>query len=77
MKNIINFNETNFTDESGSFEVITRRACRHAERIIDHSKQSKNIIFVASGVGYLLASVLCTRQLVPLQYLMFTLHGKK
>jgi len=53
-ENLINFDETNFTDDPGSVKVITRRGSRHVERIIDHSKTSISVMFAATGSGELL-----------------------
>lgn len=37
---IINYNETNITDDPGRKKIVARRGCRHPERIMDSSKSS-------------------------------------
>ncbi|XP_051164857.1 uncharacterized protein LOC127283805 [Leptopilina boulardi] len=38
--NILNYDETNFTDDPGSIQVIVKRGSKHPERIIDSSKSA-------------------------------------
>ncbi|XP_018392970.1 PREDICTED: uncharacterized protein LOC108772024 [Cyphomyrmex costatus] len=52
--NIINYDETNFSDDPGSVEVIVKRGTNHPERIIDSSKSSTSVMFAATGDGILL-----------------------
>lgn len=52
--NILNFDETNFTDDPGSIEVIVRRGSRHPERVVDSSKTSISVIFAVMGNGILI-----------------------
>lgn len=35
LENIVNYNETNMTDDSGQEKVIVRRGSKHAERMLD------------------------------------------
>jgi len=51
--NIINYDETNFTDDPGNERVIVKRGTRHAERIIDSSKTSTSVMcaFAADGIA--------------------------
>lgn len=51
---IINYDETNLTDDPGRKNVIVRRGCRHPERIVDSSKQSTSVMFAAAADGTLL-----------------------
>lgn len=53
-ENLVNFDETNFTDDPGAKKVLVRRGCRHPERIIDHSKTSISVMMAASASGQLL-----------------------
>ncbi|KAG5866306.1 hypothetical protein JTB14_002185 [Gonioctena quinquepunctata] len=45
---VINYDETNITDDPGRKKVV-RRGCRHPERIIDSSKSSTSVIFAGAG----------------------------
>lgn len=51
---IINYDETNLTDDPGRKHVVVRRGCRHPERIIDTTKSSTSVMFTAVGNGVLL-----------------------
>ncbi|KAG5863625.1 hypothetical protein JTB14_027813 [Gonioctena quinquepunctata] len=53
--NIINYDETNFSDNPGSVEVVVKRGVKHAHRIIDTSKSSTSVMFAISGDGKLLS----------------------
>ncbi|XP_072392346.1 uncharacterized protein [Diabrotica undecimpunctata] len=46
---VINYDETNMTDDPGRKKVVVRRRCRHPERIIDFSKSSTSVMFAAAG----------------------------
>jgi hypothetical protein len=52
--NIINYDETNFTDDPGKQKVYVRRGSKHARRILDISKTSTSVMFAASADGILL-----------------------
>lgn len=52
--NIINYDETNFTDDPGHKTVITRRGVKHVEHIRDHSKTSISVMFAAAADGKIL-----------------------
>ncbi|KAK3931060.1 Pogo transposable element with KRAB domain [Frankliniella fusca] len=52
--NIVNYDETNFTDDPGVKLVIVRRGTRHPERIIDTSKTSTSVMFSVTGDGQML-----------------------
>ena len=53
-KNILNYEETNFTDDPGQQRVLVRCGIRHAERIIDSSKSSTSVMFTIAGDGAML-----------------------
>lgn len=53
-ENIINYDETNLTDDPGNEKVLVQRGCKHASRIMDTSKSSTSIMFAATGNGTLL-----------------------
>ena len=50
---IINYDETNVTDDPGQKKVVVRRGTRHPERIIDSSKSSTSVMFAGSADGTL------------------------
>lgn len=51
---IINYDETNFTDDPGRTKVIVRRQCKRAEKILDTSKAATSVMFACSASGVLL-----------------------
>lgn len=58
---IVNYDETNMTDNPSRKKVITRRGCKHPDRIIDHSKSSTSVMFSGSASGTLLPPYVCYR----------------
>jgi hypothetical protein len=52
--NIINYDESNLTDDPGKQKVFVKRGSKRASRIIDSSKSSTSIMFAASGDGVML-----------------------
>ncbi|XP_043463100.1 uncharacterized protein LOC122499088 [Leptopilina heterotoma] len=52
--NIVNYDETNFTDDPGSVKVIVKRGTRHPERILDSSKSSISVMMAVTGDGKML-----------------------
>lgn len=48
---ILNYDETNMTDDPGKSKVITRRGCKHPERIMDSSKSSVSVMFSGTAAG--------------------------
>lgn len=52
--NIINYDETNFSDDPGAVKVVVKRGVKHAHRIIDTSKSSTSVMFAITGNGNLL-----------------------
>ncbi|XP_062537934.1 uncharacterized protein LOC134206253 [Armigeres subalbatus] len=55
-ENIINYDETNFTDDPGSRRVICRRGQKHVERVLDHSKSSYSVMFAGTADGKTLST---------------------
>nr|CAI5869640.1 unnamed protein product [Callosobruchus analis] len=51
---IINYDETNVTDDPKRQNVIVRRGCRHPQRIVDSTKSSVSVMFSAKATGHLL-----------------------
>jgi len=51
---IINYDETNMTDDPGKVKVVTRRGCKHPERILDSSKSSVSVMFAGTASRFLL-----------------------
>jgi hypothetical protein len=56
---IINYDETNMTDDPGRVKVIVRRGSKHPDRIIDHSKASTSVMFAGTASGTLLPPYVC------------------
>jgi len=52
--NIINYDESNLTDDPGKIKVLCRRGSKRVERIVDSSKSSTSIMMAISGSGVLL-----------------------
>lgn len=52
--NIVNYDETNLTDDPGRRKLITKRGCKYPERVINHNKASTSVMFTASADGKLL-----------------------
>lgn len=53
--NILNFDETNFSDEPGSKRCLFRRSVKHPERIMNYSKGAISVMFAGTADGKLLA----------------------
>lgn len=51
---VVNFDETNLTDDPGSKKIICRRGKKHPENITDFTKSSTSLMFSCSGEGTLL-----------------------
>jgi len=54
LSHIINYDETNLTDDPGRRKIITKRGTRYPERIINSTKSSISIMFAACADGTLL-----------------------
>lgn len=53
-EHIVNYNETNITDDAGRKKILVRRGSRHPERIIDTTKSSTSVMFACAADGTLL-----------------------
>nr|XP_034838359.1 uncharacterized protein LOC117994536 [Maniola hyperantus] len=53
-QNILNYDETNLSDNPGSTKCIFKRKIKYPERILNHSKGNISIMFAASADGSLL-----------------------
>lgn len=51
---IINYDETNMTDDPKRTNVIVRRGCRHPHKIVDSTKSSTSVMFATTASGHLL-----------------------
>lgn len=51
---IINYDETNLSDDPGRKKIIAKRGCRYPERIMNSSKSSTSVMFAASADGNVL-----------------------
>lgn len=54
MCNVVNYDETNLSDDPGRRKVITKRGAKYPERVVNHSKASTSIMMAAAGDGTLL-----------------------
>lgn len=52
--NIINYDETNLSDDPGRKRIITKRGCKYPERVANFSKTATSLMFAASATGDLL-----------------------
>ena len=52
--NIINYDETNLTDDPGTQKVLGERGAKRVERVKDSSKQSTSVMFAVTGSGTML-----------------------
>lgn len=51
---IINYDETNFTDDPGKIRVIVKRGAKHPERCIDSSKAPISVMMAGTADGVVL-----------------------
>lgn len=51
---IINYDETNLADDVGRQKVLTRRGCKHPERVMNTTKSCTSIMFAVTGDGHVL-----------------------
>lgn len=51
---VVNYDETNFTDDPGRKKVVVRRTSKRAEHIMDTSKAATSVMFSCSASGNLL-----------------------
>lgn len=52
--NIVNYDETNLTDDPGRKKILTKRGTKYPERVMNHSKVSTSVMIAASAAGELL-----------------------
>ena len=57
-ENIMNYDETNLTNNPGR-KVVTKRGIKYAERIVEHSKSSISIMYAGCANGTLLPPYVC------------------
>ncbi|XP_055615154.1 uncharacterized protein LOC129761457 [Toxorhynchites rutilus septentrionalis] len=53
-ENMINYDETYFSDDPGSTKVVVQRGQKHVDRVMDHSKSSFSVMFTGAGNGKVL-----------------------
>jgi len=53
-ENIINYDETNLSDDPGRVKIITKRGCKYPERVMNSSKSSTSVMFACTGTGEIL-----------------------
>ncbi|KAJ8927221.1 hypothetical protein NQ314_020343 [Rhamnusium bicolor] len=51
---IINYDETNLSNDPGRSKIIAKRGCKYPERIINPTKSAVSIMFAATGDGKML-----------------------
>lgn len=54
LSDIINYDETNLTDDPGRKQVIVKRGCKYPERVMNHTKGSVSLMMAASADGVML-----------------------
>lgn len=53
-ENIINYDETNLTDDPGRRKMIFKRGCRYPERIMNSTKSSTSLMLAGTASGFVL-----------------------
>ena len=53
-ENIINYDETNLSDNPGQKKCVFRRGCRYPERVVNSTKSAVSVMFACSASGVLL-----------------------
>jgi hypothetical protein len=53
-ENIVNYDETNFSDEPGRSKCLVKRGVKYCERNINHSKSATSVMFAAAANGTVL-----------------------
>lgn len=53
-QNIINYDETNFSDDPGRNKVLVRKSSKHADTIMDSSKSATSVMFAVDASGKML-----------------------
>ena len=57
--NIINYDETNLSDDPGTKKCIFKRGVKYPERVINFSKGNISLLFSGSASGELLPTYVC------------------
>ena len=60
-QNIINYDETNLTDEPGKKKVIVKRGTKYPEKIMNSSKASVSLMMTGTASGIVLPPYVCYR----------------
>ncbi|KAJ8911226.1 hypothetical protein NQ315_014938 [Exocentrus adspersus] len=63
-QNILNFDESNLTDDPGAKKCIFRRGIKYPERVMNTSKSAISIMFAASAAGTVLPPYVERREAV-------------
>lgn len=53
-ENIVNYDETNLSDDPGRKRIIVKRGTKYPERVMNSTKQSVSVMFSGSGSGFIL-----------------------
>ena len=61
MANILNYDETNFTDDPGASKIVCRRGTGRVEKKIQHGKSSISVMFCWSATGQFLPPMVVYR----------------
>lgn len=56
---IVNYDETNMTDDPQRKKVLVRRGCKHPDRVMDSSKSSISVMFSGAASGSILPPYVC------------------
>lgn len=72
---VINYDETNFTDDPGRVQVIVKRGTKHPERCIDSSKSSVSVMMAGTAAGFVLPPYIVYKS--EHLYTTWTEHGPK
>lgn len=54
LENIVNYDETSFSDDRGKVKILVKRGNKHSENVLDSSKTSASVIMAGSTSGLLL-----------------------
>lgn len=62
-ENVINYDETNFSDDPGKIKVITKRGSKHCDRVMDTSKTNISVMVAVAASGTLLPAYIVYKAL--------------
>lgn len=54
LSNIVNYDESNLSDDPGKKKILTKRGVKYPERVMNHTKSSTSLMLAASADGTLL-----------------------